>query len=267
MDQDLLSLFPSETPPPVRREQSRAKPVSSSTAAKPRVRPPVDKMHALDQSVQFLKARSHAHSEGYRDGRFVSADEALPRDVPVGRGNVSPTLMLVGALIATTVLALAGGRFLPAVDRPSATQAAVPPPVATPTKNLEESTVAEPSSPPEVRTEIANATVEPVVAQRTTPPEGDRPTQAIPTTPPPKMIYKGDFVVDSVPAGATVLINQRPAGTTPLHLEDYPAGSYAVWVELEGYERWTAAIRVQANRTTNIRPLLSSTPTRQSDTE
>ena len=260
MDQDLLALFPSETTPPVQREQLRANPASSGNGTNARVRPPIDKMHALEQNVQFLKARSHAHALSEdRNAHFVNAAEATSsRELSAGRLSIPPTRVVVAALIATTVLvAIAGEKLLPAANRSAETQTALLPPPAAPAKITAASAVAEPMTPPEVRTQSANPTSVPAVASRITPLEGDRP--------PVKVIFRGHFVVDSVPAGATVLINQRPAGTTPLHLAEYPAGSYAVWVELEGYERWTAAVRVQANRTTSIRPLLL--PTRQRDTE
>lgn len=264
MDQDLLSLFPSETAPPVPTERLRAKPASSSNDTNARVRPPADKMHALEQNVQFLKARSHAHSEGYRNAHFVTADEAMSsRDMP-GRFSIPATRVLLAALIASAALAAFAGARFPAADRPPETQAALLPPLAAPTKNTADPAVVQHVAPPEVRAQSAIATSEPAVAQRITPPEVERPAEANSTdTPPAKVIFKGHLVVDSVPTGATVLINQRPAGTTPLRLTDYPAGSHAVWVELEGYERWTGGVRVQANATTNIQPLLVSTRHRQ----
>ena len=70
--------------------------------------------------------------------------------------------------------------------------------------------------------------------------------------------FNGTLIVESVPAGATVLINQRPAGVTPLRLPNYPAGSYAVWVEREGFQRWTAGVRVPADTTTLVNPILRS---------
>jgi len=272
MDQDLLSFFPSETAPPVQSEQRRVKPASSANGTNVRVRPPIDKMHALEQNVQFLKARSHARapSEAHRNAYFVNADEAMAsRDMPAGPVTVPQTRVLVVALIAITLLAIGVGRFLPAADRSTETQTVSLPSQSPPTTNMAESAVAQGVAPAEIRIQSANTTSEPALAQRISPPESNPPAQADPAnTPPAKMIFKGHLVVDSVPTGATVLINQRPAGTTPLHLADYPAGSYAVWVDLAGYERWTAGVRVQANKTTNIRPLLSaSAPTRQGDSE
>ena len=64
--------------------------------------------------------------------------------------------------------------------------------------------------------------------------------------------FKGSLVIDSVPQGATVLINQSRVGVTPMRLDDYPAGSYALWVQRDGYERWTTAVLVPADRVTQV---------------
>jgi hypothetical protein len=64
--------------------------------------------------------------------------------------------------------------------------------------------------------------------------------------------FKGRLIVESEPSGATVLINQRPVGVTPLELPRYPASSYAIWVQHEGYERWTAGLLVPANKVTRV---------------
>jgi hypothetical protein len=65
--------------------------------------------------------------------------------------------------------------------------------------------------------------------------------------------FHGRLIVTSEPNGATVLINQRPVGVTPLELSRFPASSYAVWVQHEGYHRWTAGVRVPANAVTRVR--------------
>ncbi|HKY21580.1 MAG TPA: PEGA domain-containing protein [Vicinamibacterales bacterium] len=66
-------------------------------------------------------------------------------------------------------------------------------------------------------------------------------------------IFKGHLIVDSEPPGATVLVNQRPVGVTPLDLGPHPTGSYAVWVQHEGYERWTAGVLVPASKVTRVK--------------
>jgi hypothetical protein len=60
--------------------------------------------------------------------------------------------------------------------------------------------------------------------------------------------YSGSLAVDSAPNGARVLVNGVPVGTTPLLLKDLPVGSRVVRLELDGYERWSSAVRVVANQ-------------------
>jgi hypothetical protein len=70
--------------------------------------------------------------------------------------------------------------------------------------------------------------------------------------------FTGVLIIESVPPGATVLMNLKPVGVTPLHLTAHPAGSYAIRLEREGFERWTAGIRVTADTTTHINPVLKN---------
>ena len=282
MDHELLSLFPSETEPPVEREQVRAAAASSSNGAKARLRPPIDTTRALEQNVQFLKARSHvAHalSEGYKNTRFGNADEATTSpERHAGRVGPTPTQEAMALLLVASLLAFAGARFLPAADRTPVKQAELPPALTAPALKIApalktapalkivEPAVAQRISPPEVAMRTTQATSEPAVAQRISPPEVGAPTAQATSknASTQKVFFKGHLVIDSVPTGATVLINQRPAGTTPLHVTEHPTGSYAVWIEREGYQRWTAGVLVQADKTTRIRPVLLSKPDRQS---
>jgi hypothetical protein len=54
--------------------------------------------------------------------------------------------------------------------------------------------------------------------------------------------------VESVPAGAAVFINQERVGQTPLSLTRVRAGSHVLWIEREGYERWTTSVLVPADQ-------------------
>jgi serine/threonine-protein kinase len=56
--------------------------------------------------------------------------------------------------------------------------------------------------------------------------------------------FTGTLIVESRPAGARVFLDGKPIGTTPLTARDVPAGAHAVWLERDGYRRWTASIRV-----------------------
>lgn len=266
MDQD-LSIFPSEAEPPVKGEQPPAPVVSSATSRKTRVRPPADRMHALDQNVQFLKARSHAHaaSDGNRHLGAVTADDATTSSEWTA-GRSRPALIRVyGALLAGAMLAaFAGAAFLPAIIHTPAAQTESLPTLPSRTIRLTQLGVAQQIPVPDMRLLTSGTSLKPDVDRRILPlglDDAARGAPAVAST--MKSTFKGHLIVDSFPAGATVLINQRPAGVTPLDLADYPAGSYAIWVEREGYERWTAGVRVQAATTTRVRPLLSSKTSQQ----
>lgn len=64
--------------------------------------------------------------------------------------------------------------------------------------------------------------------------------------------YLGTLTVESEPAGAAVFINQEFVGQTPLTLSDLRAGSRAVWVQRNGYQRWSAGVLVPADKETRL---------------
>jgi hypothetical protein len=64
--------------------------------------------------------------------------------------------------------------------------------------------------------------------------------------------FVGDLTIESQPAGATVLLNQRAVGKTPVLLTSLRAGSYVLWIEQKGYNRWSAAVLVSAVHQTRI---------------
>jgi eukaryotic-like serine/threonine-protein kinase len=60
--------------------------------------------------------------------------------------------------------------------------------------------------------------------------------------------FLGSLAIESLPAGASVFLNGRRSGQTPLVLSDLRAGSYALRLERTGYQRWSASVRVVAGR-------------------
>jgi len=48
------------------------------------------------------------------------------------------------------------------------------------------------------------------------------------------------------------MIDRRKVGVTPMSLPSLRAGSYALWIERDGYVRWTAAITVPAYKITHV---------------
>ena len=59
--------------------------------------------------------------------------------------------------------------------------------------------------------------------------------------------YVGTLSIDAVPGGE-VFINRQPAGHTPLRLENLRAGSHLIWIERDGYRRFTRVVQVNADR-------------------
>jgi hypothetical protein len=266
MEPEPLSHFPSEASPPVEQEQPRAASVSSGISTRARPRPATDTAYALDQQVQFFKARSHvAHalSEGKRYALAVNAEESTAHaELFADRSHVDQIEAREAALLFTALLtAVACVILLPSFPYTPIRQTELLPTLAGRTFQMIEPAFAPHIRQPDLHVWAATPTSERAVAQSTAPPATDVTARAAPITlPAVRATFTGQLIVDSVPTGATVLINQRPVGRTPLHLTDYPAGSYAIWVERDGYERWTAGVRVQADTTTHIRPSLLSKP-------
>jgi hypothetical protein len=62
----------------------------------------------------------------------------------------------------------------------------------------------------------------------------------------------GTLIVTSTPRGASVYLNNKLAGETPLVMRGLAAGSRAVRVDLDGYARWSRGIQVVADQATTI---------------
>jgi chromosome segregation ATPase len=84
--------------------------------------------------------------------------------------------------------------------------------------------------------------------QATAAPPIDQPRDSRSETPQ----FVGNLAVDSEPSGATVFINQRPVGVTPVLLKELRAGSYVLRLELEGYQRWSSSVTVSTVRETPV---------------
>jgi hypothetical protein len=90
-----------------------------------------------------------------------------------------------------------------------------------------------------------------------TPPAPGAPSAAAApgTAPPPAATierYTGSLVVESLPAGATVFLDNKAVGRTPLALNGVNAGAHVVRLERDGYHRWSRAIRVVATERNRV---------------
>ena len=62
----------------------------------------------------------------------------------------------------------------------------------------------------------------------------------------------GEIFVDSRPQGATVLVDGKPVGVTPLRLTGQPAGSHTVRLELADHQPWTSTATVIGGQTARV---------------
>ena len=65
-------------------------------------------------------------------------------------------------------------------------------------------------------------------------------------------VYKGTLSVNADRPGAEVFVNRKKVGTAPVRVRNLRAGSHLVWVERDGYRRWTRVITVPAARVTRV---------------
>lgn len=162
--------------------------------------------------------------------------------------------LVVPVLVLVVTLAIAG---LIKTDRP------VPPENVVPLATIEQtSTPPRPAAGPVAEEEIP---APPAPALMANAPRSARETR-ISTSPPrttnrestpattatrgPRFV--GTLSITSEPSGASVLINGKPAGKTPLRLPRQRAGSLAVQIAHDGFERWSAAVLVPADQLTQV---------------
>jgi hypothetical protein len=91
--------------------------------------------------------------------------------------------------------------------------------------------------------------LEPVPAQRGA---GGTPAPAEPPGRGASEAAAGALDVDSRPVGARVFVDDRPVGTTPLHLPDVAPGNHVVRMELPNFETWSGTAQVSRGKATRV---------------
>jgi len=76
----------------------------------------------------------------------------------------------------------------------------------------------------------------------------------------PPVAFEGSLVIASKPDGASVLVDGRPVGTTPMTVPSLSAGSHAIRLELAGYNVWTSSVRVAAGKMNRVTASLERRP-------
>jgi hypothetical protein len=64
--------------------------------------------------------------------------------------------------------------------------------------------------------------------------------------------YRGSVSFGSEPSGAKVFVDGQQAGSTPLVLNNLAIGSRVVRVEAQGYQTWSGAVRLVANKQARV---------------
>lgn len=64
--------------------------------------------------------------------------------------------------------------------------------------------------------------------------------------------FQGTLAVQTDPAGAAVFVDRKPVGETPLRLPALRAGAHLLWIERDGYQRWTRVVTVPADQITSV---------------
>ena len=68
--------------------------------------------------------------------------------------------------------------------------------------------------------------------------------------------FTGVLAIDSDPSGGVVFVDREHVGETPIRLTRLRAGSHVIWVEHDGYDRWTTAALVPAYKQARVRAKL-----------
>jgi len=66
------------------------------------------------------------------------------------------------------------------------------------------------------------------------------------TTAPKPVVPTGSLAVESRPVGATVTINGKPSGVTPITINDLEPGEYRILMTMPGYRNFATTVRVVA---------------------
>ena len=72
--------------------------------------------------------------------------------------------------------------------------------------------------------------------------------------------YTGSLYVDSRPRGATVLVDGKSVGLTPLTLQNVAVGAHVVRIELSGKRPWTTSTRVASGEMARVTGSLDDQP-------
>ena len=185
-----------------------------------------------------------------------------PPAAPAPTRNIKMPLTLVACVVAIGVTILTASRTPeePLASSAASTVVPAPPP---------DSSLSEPTAPQVEFTTLSPLPISPpVVARRGNPSAAVAAVHAVEPRPIdknaphqqtvverqllPPPIQGGSLEITSAPERAKVFVNTVYVGETPLLMHDLPVGSRVVRLELDGHERWSAAVRIVASEQTRV---------------
>ena len=178
------------------------------------------------------------------DIRKQSTRPQSPSTIPFVRryGRPSWAASAIVATIMGFVAAIFGWTYLAGDGDTSSTASAATPPVVADSPSANTAPTANEPRPP---ASIALAALAAPAARVTEAPAPKAPRAA--QTPK----YVGTLSIDADPGGE-VFLNRQRVGHTPLRLANLRAGSHLIWIEREGYRRWTRVVSVRADNVSRL---------------
>ena len=153
-----------------------------------------------------------------------------------------PANRKTASAIAGTVIGIVASAWLWTYTRASAEQ-------IVPQPSIVQAPVA-PDPVPASAQDVKGATSA-TIAGPTQPPPSVQPPATTKINLPTPTNYVGTISIDGEPAGE-VFIDRRSAGRTPLRVENLKAGSHLIWIESDGYRRFTRVVLVPSGRVTRL---------------
>jgi ElaB/YqjD/DUF883 family membrane-anchored ribosome-binding protein len=201
-----------------------------------------DAEETIQRIERIVSSRTVEQASHQQPAVRVDSRPAQAFQLPWSPTLTVPVLVLVTVLaIGALITSIRDAEPEKVVSRASTEQTSIPAaPAPTAVSAIPSTTVPRSNPSPSTREERVST------PQRPSPDRSPAPIAGRPQT------FVGTLSITSVPTGASVSINGKPAGVTPLRLPRQRAGSMAVQIARDGFERWSAAVRVPADRLTEV---------------
>ena len=174
----------------------------------------------------------------------IRKQSSRPPVTPVVRRYVRPS-WAASAIVAAVIgfgAAIFGWTYLSGDRDTSITASAAAPPVVADSPSTNPAPTANEPRPPASTARAALDAPAPRVTEAPAP-KAPRAPQAIK--------YVGTLSIDADPGG-DVFLDRKRVGRTPLRLANLRAGSHLIWIERDGYRRFTRVVNVPADRVTRL---------------